>query len=120
MARQARRKPSIDPAVADLLKQDQHRQEQRAAPLAERQRRHKEREKARARNRKMLDLPVALTDILTDLAERYRCPESQIAALLMVQGLEDLLSGKLDVFSFRIPSRSPRYDFNLVIEVPEL
>ena len=108
------RRSAIDPAVADLLGSMERKADDRALPLNERKRKKKEREKARARNRVMLDLPPVIEAQIKELAIKHECPISQIAALLIWQGLKDLEAGQLNPGIYKKPSRSPRYSWNLV------
>jgi hypothetical protein len=108
------RRSAIDPAVAELLGTMERKADERSLSLDDRRRRKKEREKARARNRVMLDLPQEIEVRIKDLAEMHECPISQIAALLIWQGLKDLDSGLLNPGAYKKPSRSPRYTWNLI------
>ena len=110
---QTQRRSAIDPAVAELLGTMEQKASDRSLPRDDRRRRKKEREKARARNRVMLDLPQEMEARIKDLAEKHECPISQIAALLIWQGLKDLDSGRLNPGVYKKPSRSPRYTWNL-------
>jgi hypothetical protein len=105
----------IDPAVAHLLDEGRQRQEERSMSPSERKKLAKQREKMRQRNRKVLDLPEKITDRLKQLAEKYGCPESQVAAFLLAKGFQDLDDETLDLFPYLRPSRSPRYKNNLEI-----
>jgi hypothetical protein len=108
------RRSAIDPAVAELLGAMDQKASERSLPREDRRRKKKEREKAKARNRVMLDLPQEIEARIKDLAEKHECPISQIAALLIWQGLKDLDSGLLNPGVYKKPSRSPRYTWNLV------
>ena len=108
----------IDPAVAHLLDEGRQRQEERSMSPSERKKLAKQREKMRQRNRKVLDLPEKITDRLKQLAEKYGCPESQVAAFLLAKGFQDLDDETLDLFPYLRPSRSPRYRNNL--DIPHL
>jgi hypothetical protein len=108
------RRNVIDPAVAELLGTMEQKANERSLPLEDRRRRKKEREKAKARNRVMLDLPHEIEARIKNLAAKHECPISQIAALLIWQGLQDLENGLLNPSAYKKPSRSPRYSWNLV------
>jgi len=69
-------------------------------------------EKDARRNRVMLDLPVELEEVLNQLADRLSVPKSQVAAWLMLRGLEH--TGINEMVDAREASRSMRYEFNLV------
>lgn len=111
---EAKRRDAIDPAVADLLGHMDRKTEERSLSTADRQRRAKERAKAKARNRVMLDLPPEIEARIKAIATDESCPASQVAALLIWQGLSDLNNGLLDLDQFKKSSRSPRYNWNLV------
>jgi hypothetical protein len=110
------RRAAIDPAVAEILSDMDDKQAVRALPVRARQRKTRERAKAKARNRVMLDLPQVLIARIKTIASdpKNRIPESQIAALLLWQGLHDLDAGLLTLSPYKRPSRSPRYDWNLI------
>jgi hypothetical protein len=108
------RRSAIDPAVAELLGTMDQKASERSLQRDDRRRKIKEREKARARNRVMLDLPLEIEKRIKALAEKHECPISQIAALLIWQGLQDLENGLLNPSVYKKPSRSPRYTWNLV------
>ncbi len=108
------RRSAIDPAVADLLGSMDQKESERSLPRDDRLRKVKEREKARARNRVMLDLPQEIEKKIKALAAKYECPVSQITALLIWQGVQDLDNGLLNPSAYKKPSNSPRYTWNLV------
>ena len=81
------RRSAIDPAVAELLETMEQKASERSLPQDDRRRKVKEREKARARNRVMLDLPQEVEKRIKALAVKHECPISQIAALLIWQGI---------------------------------
>jgi hypothetical protein len=110
----AQRRNVIDPAVAELLGTMEQKASERSLSIEDRRRRKKEREKARARNRVMLDLSPEIEMRIKTLAAKHECPISQIAALLIWQGLQDLENGLLNPSVYKKPSRSPRYTWNLV------
>jgi hypothetical protein len=108
------RRETIDPAVADLLSHMERKAEERTLSVSERKRKVKERTKAQARNRVMLDLPQEIEACIKAIAVEERCPTSQVAAILIWHGLGDLERGLFELSQFKRPSRSPRYDWNLV------
>ena len=110
----AQRRSAIDPAVADLLGSMDQKESERSLPRDDRLRKVKEREKARARNRVMLDLPQEVEKRIKALAVKHECTISQIASLLIWQGVQDLDNGLLNPSAYKKPSRSPRYTWNLV------
>jgi hypothetical protein len=108
------RRSVIDPAVAELLETMDKKASERSLPRDDRFRKVREREKARARNRVMLDLPQEIEKRIKALAVKHECTSSQIAALLIWQGIKDLENGLLNPSAYKKPSRSPRYTWNLV------
>jgi len=106
---------ALDPAVADLIGAGNARRDEARQPVADRQRKQRERErtKARERNRVMLDLPLRITERLTALGELHRVPVSQVAGLLLAEGLARLEGGEIDIEAAKRASNSPKYDWNL-------
>lgn len=110
-----------DPAVSALLTQtERRRSEARLAPK-EREKIRKEREKIRARRpyHTTYDIPVELRQKVKDLAERHGVPASQIATLGLLRFIEDVAGRRVDIDAYKSPSRSPRYEYNLVLEMQD-
>jgi hypothetical protein len=119
-----RRRQTLDPAVADIMDSYQQRQAEASLPPAERRKKKREREKmqrerqkARARlaRRVNWDLPPTLKHEIVALAETHRVPASQLAALLLHQGLLQLKAGEVELEGRKQSSASPRYDANLAL-----
>ena len=110
------RRSALDPAVADLLRGMQQKQTESQLPRREREKLSKERAKIQARrdHRATYDLPPSIRDGLRVLAEDLRLPASQLATLALARFLDDYQNGKIDLGQYKQPSRSPRYDWNLV------
>jgi len=110
------RRTTLDPAVAELLKGMQQKQAEAQLPRKERERISRERAKIQSRRdqRATYDLPPALRENLRLLAEELRLPASQLATLALARFLSDYQNGSVDLSLFKQPSRSPRYDWNLV------
>jgi len=115
--RKLERRTILDPAVASLLTDMEHRQSDAALPRREREKKAREKAKMRARRdqRATFDLPPALRQQLMEKAEAERFPASQLVTLALVRLFQDLAAGMLDLAPFKQPSRSPRYDWNLVL-----
>lgn len=113
-----KRQDPIDPTVASLLTDLNRKQAERETPVKERQKKIKAREKAAARNRVMLDLPVDIKAKVDDIAKQIGCPMSQVATVLLAIGLEHFEHPVIDIGSYRVPSKSPRYEWNL--DIPEI
>jgi hypothetical protein len=110
------RRPALDPAVADLLSGMQQRQVESQLPRKERERLSKERAKIQSRRdqRATYDLPPDLRESIRELAEELRLPASQLVTLALARFLREYQDGSIDLGKFKQPSRSPRYDWNLV------
>jgi hypothetical protein len=106
-----------DPAVSALLVQTERRQGEARLPHKDREKKKKEREKIRARRpfHTTYDIPIELRQRIKDLAEQHGLPASQLATLGLLRFVEDLAERRLDLGAQKVASRSPRYDFNLVI-----
>jgi hypothetical protein len=111
------RRTILDPAVAGLLSDMESRQSDAALPRREREKKARERAKINARRdqRATFDLPPALRQRIMELAQTERLPASQLVTLALARFLQDLSGGALDLAPFKQPSRSPRYDWNLVL-----
>jgi hypothetical protein len=110
-----------DPAVSALLGQAERRQSEARLPQKAREKKKKEREKIRARRpyHTTYDIPVELRRRIKELAEAQGIPASQLATLGLLRLVEDLAARQVDLTVLKAPSRSPRYDFNLVIHVED-
>lgn len=113
------RRAVLDPAVADLLAGMEQRQSEAALPRREREKKARERAKIQSRKdqRATYDLPPGIRQQIKDLAEEQRVPASQIVTLALGQFLQAYAAGEVDFSHLKIPSRSPRYDWNL--DIPE-
>lgn len=110
------RRPALDPAVADLLSGMQQRQAESQLPRKERERLSKERAKIQSRRdqRATYDLPPDLRENIRVLAEELRLPASQLVTLALARFLREYQECTIDLGKYKQPSRSPRYDWNLV------
>jgi len=114
--RKFERKTILDPAVADLLTGMEQRQTEAQLPRKERERISRERAKIQSRRdqRATYDLPPSIREMVKDLAEDLRLPASQLVTLALARFLSDYANGLIDLGRYKQPSRSPRYDWNLV------
>jgi hypothetical protein len=114
--RKFERKTILDPAVADLLTGMEQRQTESQLPRKERERISRERAKIQSRRdqRATYDLPPSIREMVRDLAEDLRLPASQLVTLALSRFLSDYANGLIDLGKYKQPSRSPRYDWNLV------
>jgi hypothetical protein len=110
------RRTTLDPAVADLLSGMQQRQVENQLPRKERERLGRERAKIQSRRdqRATYDLPPTLREEIMNLSEDLRIPASQLVTLALARFLNDYHSENIDLGKYKQPSRSPRYDWNLV------
>lgn len=110
------RKTILDPAVADLLSGMEQRQTEAQLPRKERERINRERAKIQSRRdqRATYDLPPSIREAVRDLSEELRLPASQLVTLALVRFLSDYANGSIELGKYKQPSRSPRYDWNLV------
>jgi hypothetical protein len=110
------RRSSLDPAVADLLRGMQQKQVESQLPRREREKLSRERAKIQARRaqRATYDLPPSIREGIRLLAEDLRLPASQLATLALARFMSDYQEGLIDLGQYKEPSRSPRYDWNLV------
>ncbi len=115
--RKLERRTILDPAVAGLLQDMEHRQSDSTLPRRQREKKARERAKIRARRdqRATFDLPPSLRQRIMDLAEAERLPASQLVTLALARFMQDLTGGEVDLSPLKQPSRSPRYDWNLVL-----
>jgi hypothetical protein len=116
MAEKFERRTSLDPAVADLLSGMEQRQAESQLPRKERERLGRERAKIQSRReqRATYDLPPALREEIRVMSEDLRIPASQLVTLALARFLNEYNSGTIDLGKYKQPSRSPRYDWNLV------
>ncbi len=114
--RKPERRPILDPSVADLLTNMEQRQSDAQLPRHERERKARERSRIEARRdqRATYDLPPALRQRIKDLAEELRLPASQLVTLALARFLQEYDKGQIDLGQYKQPSRSPRYDWNLI------
>ncbi len=115
--RKFERRPVLDSAVADLLNTMEERQRESQLPRRLREKKARERAKIQARRdqRATYDLPPEVRGKIKDLADEERLPASQIVTLALLRFLRDYESGAVELSQYKQPSRSPRYDWNLVL-----
>lgn len=106
----------LDPAVAALLNGMEQRQQEAQLPRKERERLVKERNKIKARReqRATYDLPPVIRESVMNLSESLRIPASQLVTLALARFLKAYENEEIDLGEFKQPSRSPRYDWNLI------
>lgn len=115
--RKFERRPVLDSAVADLLNTMEERQREAQLPRRQREKKARERAKIQARRdqRATYDLPPEVRQKVKELADAERLPASQIVTLALLRFLQAYEAGGVDLSQYKQPSRSPRYDWNLVL-----
>ncbi len=115
--RKLERRPILDPAVADLLSDLEQKQAETKLPRREREKKVRERAKIQARREQRVtyDLPPHIRQNVKDLAEKEGVPASQLVTMALLHFLRDLAQQQVDLGQYKQPSRSPRYDWNLVL-----
>jgi hypothetical protein len=114
--RKLQRRSILDPAVADLLAGMEQRQTEAALPRRKREKLARERAKIQSRReqRATYDLPPELRLKIKTLAEEQHLPASQLVTLALIRFLQEYDAGAIDLGAYKQPSRSPRYEWNLV------
>jgi len=105
----------IDPAVDSLIAQSERRQADAHLSTKERRKKAKQRERMQQRRefRVTYDLPPSIRNQVARLAEKGKFPASQLAAVLLAEALKRLETGEIDLDKYKVPSDSPRYEWNL-------
>lgn len=116
MAKNQRRQPLLDPAVADLLSGMEKRQAEAQLPRRQREKIAKERAKIQARRQQRVtyDLPPVVRQTIKSLAEEEGVPASQVVTLALLRFLKAYQEGSINLGEIKESSRSPRYDWNLI------
>lgn len=68
--------------------------------------------RARRPKRATYDIPPELKELIAELAIDYGLPQSQIVAALLIEGVEALATGKIELEP-RERSESPKFAYNL-------
>lgn len=105
----------IDPAVDSLITQGERRQADAHLSTKERRKKAKQRERMQQRRefRVTYDLPPSIRNQVAKLAAKGKFPASQLAAVLLAEALKRLEMGEIDLDKYKVPSDSPRYEWNL-------
>jgi hypothetical protein len=111
------RRPVLDSAVSDLLSSMEQRQVESQLPRRAREKKARERAKIQSRReqRATYDLPPDVREKIKKMAEQERLPASQLVTLALLRFMHDLEDNTVDLSVYKQPSRSPRYDWNLVL-----
>jgi hypothetical protein len=115
---------TLDPAVANLLAGMEKRQAESQLPRQQRERLVKERTKIQERReqRATYDLPPSIRESIRSISEELRIPASQLVTLALIRFLKSYFADEIQLSPYKQPSRSPRYDWNLIFtkELQEL
>lgn len=111
------RRPLLDPAVADLIQDMEQKQSESMLPRREREKKSRERAKMEARRdqRATYDLPPSVRGRIKELSDELRLPASQLVTLALLRFLKEYEADQIDLSTYKQPSASPRYDWNLVL-----
>jgi hypothetical protein len=80
----------------------------------ERKRKAKQKAQAQRENRFHLLLPRDLKKRIAEIALEHSVSESQVATFLLYEALDRYDKGEIGFWGFKHPSKSPRYEFNLI------
>lgn len=80
----------------------------------ERKRRAKQKSQAQKENRFHLLLPRDLKKRIAEIALEHGVSESQVVTFLLYEAIEWYDRGEVGFWGFKHPSKSPRYEFNLI------
>jgi hypothetical protein len=78
--------------------------------------RERERQEKRKEGKVSYDLPPEVKQNVADLAAEYGVPQSQIATVLLLFGLDAMQNGQIDIVKYLVPSRSPLHTYNIDID----
>ena len=78
--------------------------------------REQERQEKRKAGKVSYDLPPEVKQTIADLAEELGVPQSQIATVLLVCGLDAMRNGEVNIAQYLIPSRSPLHQYVIDLE----
>ncbi|MGD0610327.1 MAG: hypothetical protein ABSB41_02345 [Anaerolineales bacterium] len=105
------RQSPVDPSVAEILDDMEHKRRLSALPKVKRDKARKD----AARHKVGLDLPPALHESLREIADHEHISISSLAAFFALRGIDEYQAGKVDLSPFKRLSRSARFDYVLDI-----
>jgi hypothetical protein len=79
-----------------------------------RKRREKEKIRSRKANRVTYDILPELKQYIRSISEKEHIPASQFVVFALLRFMEDYETGRIDLLKMKKPSRSPRYDWNIL------
>ena len=109
MDKSVKRRAIIDPAVADMLSDMEHKQRIAALPRSKQEKARKD----ASRHKVGLDLPPALHESIRQIAERERISVSGLVTYYLYQGIIDYDAGKVELSPFKRLSRCARFEYIL-------
>lgn len=109
----------MDPAVEAAIRGHERNQEERSMPMATRRKLKKERAKAEKRKprRFAVDMDEDLIAWAQTTGDERSCPASQIVQLAVQRLMDDVDSGALDLYDYRVSANGPRYQ-NRILRYP--
>ena len=115
--RKLERELNLDSSVLALTESMEKKFAEASLPRRVREKKARERAKSQARKqqRATYDLPPALRQQVMALSEELRLPASQLVTLALARFFAEYQTGSIDLGQYKTPSRSPRYDWNLVL-----
>lgn len=114
MNKSSKRRMIIDPAVADMLSDLEHKQRISTLPKSQQEKARKD----ASRHKVGLDLPPALHDSLRQIAERERISISGLVTFFLYQGVTDYNAGRVELSPFKRLSRCARFEY--ILDLAEL
>jgi hypothetical protein len=112
----AERPTSVDPAVAALIKESNHRERMRQMSPGDRKKARRDEDRSKA----TYDLPPEIIEAVNTIAKKKECSVSSLAALLLAHGLQFLALGGINFDDKDKPlkraSRSIRFKYTLEID----
>jgi hypothetical protein len=112
---------NMDPSVRALINKSERIRGEAHLSRRERDKRIKERRKIRERRAQhtCYDIPPELRRSVKALSEDLRLPASQLATLALLRFVQHYQNGEIDLSAYKTTSRSPRFDWNLSINIED-
>ena len=113
-----KRRPPMDvhSAVADLIDTENRRRRLRKMSKAQR----KEAARQEKRVRATYDLPQEIIEAIDAIALHEKCPQSHIAALLLLQAIDIYCLDGIKTKKYKQDSRCPRWEYCIQIPAEKL
>ncbi len=109
MDKSSKRRPVIDPAVADMLSDMERKKRISNLPKSKQGKARKDAN----RHKVGLDLPPALHEALRQIAERERISISGLVTFYLYRGVVDYEAGKVELSPYKRLSRCARFEYIL-------